>query len=169
MSQMKISEQAFLLAWHNQKLVRDALKYVHVSRTYQGYEDLFQEGIITYAGMIELHGKLTRELNRLSFRKVVWHTIDLLRKEKRNQNLEHVLKLLITNRQFSSAELNLVLAQELPKLNNTEKMLFYSHLINGQSITSIAQKNQINRVQLQRVKRQLLVHLRKILILDYDL
>ena len=52
MSQMEISQQAFLQAWENQKLVRGALKYAHVRQDYTNYEDFLQEGIITYAHML---------------------------------------------------------------------------------------------------------------------
>jgi len=46
---MKISKEAFLRAWQNQKLVRGALKSAHVRLDYTNYEDFLLEGIIVYA------------------------------------------------------------------------------------------------------------------------
>ena len=81
---MKISREAFITAWQNQKLVRGALKYAHVRMDYTNYEDFLQEGIIIYAEMLtRLAGRTRTEVDRLSFRKIIWHTLDLLRKQKR--------------------------------------------------------------------------------------
>ena len=80
---MEISQRAFLQAWENQKLVRGALKYAHVRQDYTNYEDFLQEGIITYAHMLTQNQTLPREeVDRNSFRKIIWRTTDLLRKEQ---------------------------------------------------------------------------------------
>ena len=161
---MKISREAFITAWQNKKLVRGALKSAHVRMEYTNYEDFLQEGIIIYAEMLtRLTGRKRTEVDRLSFRKIIWHTLDLLRKQKRITEREIV---------FDSAEQvglldnwnnHLELEQELPQLTQVERMLFFDHLLGGQTISALAQKTGINRVQLQRLKRDLLYHLREVL------
>jgi len=42
-------------------------------------------------------------------------------------------------------------------------MLFFNHLIEGQTISALAQQTGISRVQLQRLKHNLLAHLREVL------
>ena len=161
---MKIKKKAFITAWQNQKLVRGALKSAHVRMDYTNYEDFLQEGIIIYAEMLtRLANRARTEVDRLSFRKIIWHTLDLLRKQKRITEQEIV---------FDSAEQvglpdnwnnHLALEQELPQLTQVERMLFFDHLLGGQTISALAQKTEINRVQLQRLKRDLLYHLREVL------
>ena len=48
-----ISQNSFRNAWENRKLVGGALKAAHVRPDYHLYEDLFQEGLIVYAEMLE--------------------------------------------------------------------------------------------------------------------
>ena len=161
---MKISRKAFITAWQNQKLVRGALKYAHVRMDYTNYEDFLQEGIIIYAEMLtRLAGRTRTEVDRLSFRKIIWHTLDLLRKQKRITEQEIA---------FDSAERvglldnwnnHLALEKELAQMTQTELMLFFDHLLGGQTISALAEKTGINRVQLQRLKRDLLYHLREVL------
>ena len=161
---MKIKKKAFITAWQNQKLVRGALKSAHVRMDYTNYEDFLQEGIIIYAEMLtRLTNRARTEVDRFSFRKIIWHTLDLLRKQKRITEQEIV---------FDSAEQvglldnwnnHLALEQELPQLTQVERMLFFDHLLGGQTISALAQKTGINRVQLQRLKRDLLYHLREVL------
>ena len=43
----------FIEAWKNRKLIGGALKAAHVRPDYHLYEDLFQEGLILYAEMLE--------------------------------------------------------------------------------------------------------------------
>ena len=161
---MKISRKAFITAWQNKKLVRGALKSAHVRMDYTNYEDFLQEGIIIYAEMLtRLTGRKRTEVDRLSFRKIIWHTLDLLRKQKRITEQEIV---------FDSAEQvgllanwnnHLALEKELAQMTQTELMLFFDHLLGGRTISALAEKTGINRVQLQRLKRDLLYHLREVL------
>ena len=160
---MKINQKAFLTAWDNQKLVRGALKAAHVRVDYTNYEDLFQEGILIYAEMLtKLADKKRSEVDRLSFRKIIWHTIDLLRKRQR-QSEEEIAFDSLTEELMTNWNNQLVLKGELDRMNEMEKLLFINHLIGGQTISSLAQEAHVSRVQLQRCKHNLLIHLREIL------
>lgn len=160
---MKINQQAFLTAWNNQKLVRGALKAAHVRVDYTNYEDLFQEGILIYAEMLtKLADKKRSEVDRLSFRKIIWHTIDLLRKRQR-QSEEEIAFDSLTEELMTNWNNQLVLKGELVRMNEIEKLLFINHLIGGQTISALAQEAHVSRVQLQRSKHNLLIHLREIL------
>lgn len=160
---MKINQQAFLTAWNNQKLVRGALKAAHVRVDYTNYEDLFQEGILIYAEMLtKFADKKRSEVDRLSFRKIIWHTIDLLRKRQR-QSEEEIAFDSLTEELTTNWNNQLVLKGELVRMNEIEKLLFINHLIGGQTISSLAQEAHVSRVQLQRIKHNLLIHLREIL------
>lgn len=160
---MKINQQAFLTAWDNQKLVKGALKAAHVRVDYTNYEDLFQEGILIYAEMLtKFADKKRSEVDRLSFRKIIWHTIDLLRKRQR-QSEEEIAFDSLTEELMTNWNNQLVLKGELVRMNEIEKLLFINHLIGGQTISSLAQEAHVSRVQLQRIKHNLLIHLREIL------
>ena len=161
---MKIKKKAFITAWQNQKLVRGALKYAHVRMDYTNYEDFLQEGIIIYAEMLtRLVNRARTEVDRLSFRKIIWHTLDLLRKQKRITEQEIVFDSTEQVGLLDNWNNHLALEQELPQLTQVERMLFFDHLLGGQTISALAQKTGINRVQLQRLKRDLLYHLREVL------
>lgn len=160
---MKINQQAFLTAWNNQKLVKGALKAAHVRVDYTNYEDLFQEGILIYAEMLtKFADKKRSEVDRLSFRKIIWHTIDLLRKRQR-QSEEEIAFDSLTEELMTNWNNQLVLKGELVRMNEIEKLLFINHLIGGQTISSLAQEAHVSRVQLQGIKHNLLIHLREIL------
>ena len=161
---MKINRKAFITALQNQKLVRGALKSAHVRMDYTNYEDFLQEGIIIYAEMLTmLTGRTRTEVDRLSFRKIIWHTLDLLRKQKRITEQEIVFDSTEQVGLLDNWNNHLALEQELPQLTQVERMLFFDHLLGGQTISALAQKTGINRVQLQRLKRDLLYHLREVL------
>lgn len=161
---MKIKKKAFITAWQNQKLVRGALKSAHVRMDYTNYEDFLQEGIIIYAEMLtRLVNRARTEVDRLSFRKIIWHTLDLLRKQKRITEQEIVFDSTEQVGLLDNWNNHLALEQELPQLTQVERMLFFDHLLGGQTISALAQKTGINRVQLQRLKRDLLYHLREVL------
>ena len=164
MSQMEISQQAFLQAWENQKLVRGALKYAHVRQNYTNYEDFLQEGIIIYAQMLTQNRTLPREkVDRSSFRKIIWHTTDLLRKKQRLCERESEL----TNLQIAGDEHNwdnyLALEAELPYLSDIEQKLFLEHLIERKPVQQLSRQIGVSRIQLQRIKSQLLSRLQEIL------
>ncbi|WEV70753.1 sigma-70 family RNA polymerase sigma factor [Lactobacillus sp. ESL0785] len=161
---MKISKQAFLAAWENQKLVRGALKTAHVRRDYNNYDDLLQEGIFVYATELAQGQPLTREeIDRRSFRKIIWRTLDLLRKNQLVQERQTDLLAAQNLRQMHSWDNYLALEKEIPQMTALEAVIFYRHLLAGETITEIAAASGVTRVQLQRIKRRLINHLRQTL------
>ncbi|MDF7671838.1 sigma-70 family RNA polymerase sigma factor [Lactobacillus sp. ESL0701] len=161
---MKISKRAFLAAWENQKLVRGALKAAHVRQDYTNYEDLLQEGICIYAQMLDKQGELSqKEVDRRSFRKIIWHTIDQLRKEQRTAERQADFEQAQNLGMISNWDNYLSLEKEVMQMSELERLLFFHNLVAGESISALAQEACVTRVQLQRVKRQLLIHLRQVL------
>ena len=72
-----IKEENFIKAWENCRLVCGAIKAAGVRKDYQEYADLVQDGGI-YAGMLEK--SQDHDIDRLAFKKILWHTLDELRK-----------------------------------------------------------------------------------------
>ena len=161
---MKISEHAFLAAWKNQKLVRGALKYAHVRQDYTNYEDFLQEGIIIYAKMLSESPELSRkEVDSLSFRKIIWHTVDLLRRDKRIAEQQTGLENAFVAKQHSNWNNYLAIKKEVSKMSKLERVLFFDNLISKIPVSDISKKTGINRTHLHRVKRRLLRRLQSIL------
>lgn len=70
-----IREESFIKAWENRRLVGGAIKAAGVRRDYQDYADLFQDGVLIYAGMIE--ESPGQDVDKLAFKKILWHTFKL--------------------------------------------------------------------------------------------
>ena len=161
---MEISQQAFLQAWENQKLVRGALKYAHVRQDYTNYEDFLQEGIITYAHMLTQNQTLPREeVDQNSFRKIIWRTTDLLRKEQHLCERESELTDLQIVEDNHNWNNYLALEAELPYLSDIEQKLFIKHLIEREPVQQLSRQIGVSRGQLQRIKNQLLNRLQEVL------
>lgn len=161
---MKISQQAFIAAWENQKLVRGAIKCAHVRQDYTNYEDFLQEGLLIYAQMLTEQANLPRkEVDRLSFRKVLWHTIDLLRQDKRHDEQQTSLVTRQEISQISHWDNLITLQKEVTKMSALEQQIFVQHLLLQKPVSQLASELKVSRVQLQRVKKSLLQNLRVIL------
>lgn len=125
-----ISQNSFKKAWENRKLVGGALKAAHVRPDYHLYYDLFQEGLIVYAEMLEelATDKASTEIDKLSFKKVLWQTLNWLKREQRvcerNTDMNEAYDL------GEEADWNnlVVLKQEVNKLSKMEQVIFYDHL-----------------------------------------
>lgn len=52
-------------------------------KDYQEYADLIQDGVLIYAGMLEKSPD--QDIDRLAFKKILWHTLDELRKVQRRE------------------------------------------------------------------------------------
>ena len=154
-----IREESFIKAWENRRLVGGAIKAAGVRRDYQDYADLFQDGVLIYAGMIE--ESPGQNMDKLAFKKILWHTLDELRKiERREKNQE------IDNaKDFSRLEVDwdslVVLKDEVKKLNKIERLLFFEHLLAQKEISGLVERAGCSRRTLQRVKKDLLLKLRK--------
>ncbi|CDI57777.1 sigma-70 family RNA polymerase sigma factor [Lactobacillus helveticus] len=160
-----ISQNSFRKAWENRKLVGGALKAAHVRPDYHLYEDLFQEGLIVYAEMLEelATNKARTEIDKLSFKKVLWRTLNRLKREQRvcerSTNMDEAYDL------GEEADWNnlVVLKQEVNKLSKMEQVIFYDHLLSNKKITELAAEYRIARRTLTRLKHDLF-KLRKMLV-----
>lgn len=157
-----IREESFIKAWENRRLVGGAIKAAGVRRDYQDYADLFQDGVLIYARMIEEGSG--RDIDKLAFKKVLCHTLDGLRKvqrrEEKNQEIDNA-------KDFSRVEVDwdslVVLKDEVKKLNKIERLLFFEHLLAQKEISGLVERAGCSRRTLQRVKKDLLLKLRKTL------
>ncbi|BDR61099.1 sigma-70 family RNA polymerase sigma factor [Lactobacillus xylocopicola] len=160
---MKISKRAFLTAWNNQRLVRGALQSAHVRYNHPNYEDFLQEGILLYAELLSQSRGLPRtEVDRRSFRKIVWRTIDQLRKNQR-QETQELGQDLASVSQLMSWDNYLTLEHELVRMAPIERIIFFKHLVLKQPVNSLVVETGLSRVQLQRIKRSLVIRLRNVL------
>ena len=160
---MMISQTSFMKAWNNKKLVAGALKAASVRRDYINYEDLLQDGIVLYAQLLDKWtDKEEQEVNKLAFRKIIWQTIDSLRKvqkyQERHTNLEEGFTLTAKELDWDNL---VVLKDEIKKLNSVEFAILFEHLLANKTITKLAQESGIPRITLQRVKKRLLLKLRE--------
>lgn len=156
-----IREESFIKAWENRRLVGGAIKAAGVRRDYQDYADLFQDGVLMiYAGMIE--ESPGQNIDKLAFKKILWHTLDELRKiqrrEEKNQEIDNA-------KDFSRLEVDwdslVVLKDEVKKLNKIERLLFFEHLLAQKEVSGLVEQAGCSRRTLQRVKKDLLLKLRK--------
>lgn len=161
-----ISKNSFNRAWNNRKLVGGALKAAHVRPDYHLYEDLFQEGLIIYAEMIEelTPQKDKKEIDKLSFRKVIWHTLNRLKREQRvcerSTDMDEANEL---GQQTNWNNL-VVLKEEVDKLSKIEQTILYENILSNKKITQIAKEYGVSRRTLTRFKHDLLVKLRTVLL-----
>ncbi|WP_143437600.1 hypothetical protein [Lactobacillus gallinarum] len=94
------------------------------------YDDLFQEGLIVYTEMLEelATDKARTEIDKLSFKKVLWQPLNRLKREQRvcerNTDMNEAYDL------GEEADWNnlVVLKQEVNKLSKMEQVIFYDHL-----------------------------------------
>lgn len=123
-----IKEENFIKAWENRRLVCGAIKAAGVRKDYQEYADLVQDGGLIYAGMLEK--SQDHDIDRLAFKKILWHTLDELRKvqrreersEEKNNELEFKKKIEWDNL--------IIFKDKVQELNGIEKLVFfniYSH------------------------------------------
>lgn len=134
-----IQEENFIKAWENRRLVGGAIKAAGVRRDYQDYADLFQDGVLIYAGMIEENNG--QEIDKLAFKKILWHTLDELRKnqrrEERNEEINNELD-------FEKEEIDwdslVVLKDEVKELNRIERLLFFEHLLGQKEIINLVEQ-----------------------------
>lgn len=159
------SQKYFEEAWNNRKLVGGALKAAHVRPDYHLYEDLLQDGVILYADMLrKLDGQKPRtEIDKLSFKKILWQTIDALRREQRvfehNTAIDEAYDL-----GEAAAWNNLVaLKNEAKKLSQLEQVILFEHLLEKKTITQLVEECGVPRITLKRLKKQLLGKLRAVM------
>lgn len=157
-----IKEENFIKAWENRRLVCGAIKAAGVRKDYQEYADLVQDGVLIYAGMLE--NSQDHDIDRLAFKKVLWHTLDELRKiQRREERSEEINNELELKKEKIEWDNLIILKDKVKELNGIEKLVFFEHLLAQKEITNLVEVAGCSRRTLQRVKKNLLVKLKNAL------
>ena len=157
-----IKEENFIKAWENRRLVCGAIKAAGVRKYYQEYADLVQDGVLIYAGMLE--NSQDHDIDRLAFKKILWHTLDELRKvQRREERSEEINNELELNKEKIEWDNLIILKDKVEELNGIEKLVFFEHLLAQKEITNLVEVAGCSRRTLQRVKKNLLFKLKQAL------
>ena len=157
-----IKEESFIKAWENKRLVCGAIKAAGVRKDYQEYADLVQDGVLIYAGMLEK--SQGQNIDRLAFKKILWHTLDELRKvQRREERSEEINNELELNKEKIEWDNLIILKDKVEELNGIEKLVFFEHLLAQKEITNLVEVAGCSRRTLQRVKKNLMVKLKNAL------
>ena len=157
-----IKEESFIKAWENKRLVCGAIKAAGVRKDYQEYADLVQDGVLIYAGMLEK--SQDHDIDRFAFKKILWHTLDELRKvQRREERSEEINNELELNKEKIEWDNLIILKDKVQELNGIEKLVFFEHLLAQKEITNLVEVAGCLRRTLQRVKKNLLVKLKNAL------
>ena len=151
-----IKEENFIKAWENRRLVCGAIKAAGVRKDYQEYADLVQDGVLIYAGMLE--NSQDHDIDRLVFKKILWHTLDELRKVQRREERSEEI-----NNELELKDNLIILKDKIKELNGIEKLVFFEHLLAQKEITNLVEVAGCSRRTLQRVKKNLMVKLKNAL------
>ena len=154
-----IKEESFIKAWENRRLVCGAIKAAGVRKDYQEYADLVQDGVLIYAGMLEK--SQDHDIDRLAFKKILWHTLDELRKiQRREERSEEINNELEFKKEKIEWDNLIILKDKVKELNEIEKLVFFEHLLAQKEITNLVEVAGCSRRTLQRVKKDLLLKLK---------
>ena len=157
-----IKEENFIKAWENRRLVCGAIKAAGVRKYYQEYADLVQDGVLIYAGMLE--NSQDHDIDRLVFKKILWHTLDELRKiQRREERSEEINNELEFKKEKIEWDNLIILKDKVNQLNGIEKLVFFEHLLAQKEITNLVEVAGCSRRTLQRVKKNLLLKLKNAL------
>ena len=157
-----IKEESFIKAWENKRLVCGAIKAAGVRKDYQEYADLVQDGVLIYAGMLEKSPD--QDIDRLAFKKILWHTLDELRKvQRREERSEEINNELEFKKEKIEWDNLIILKDKVQELNGIEKLVFFEHLLAQKEITNLVEVAGCSRRTLQRVKKNLLLKLKNAL------
>ena len=157
-----IKEESFIKAWENKRLVCGAIKAAGVRKDYQEYADLVQDGVLIYAGMLEK--SQGQNIDRLAFKKILWHTLDELRKvQRREERSEEINNELELNKEKIEWDNLIILKDKVEELNGIEKLVFFEHLLAQKEITNLVEVAGCSRRTLRRVKKNLLFKLKQAL------
>lgn len=119
-----IKEENFIKAWENRRLVCGAIKAAGVRKDYQEYADLVQDGGLIYAGMLEK--SQDHDIDRLAFKKILWHTLDELRKvQRREERSEEINNELEFKKKIEWDNL-IIFKDKVQELNGIEKLVFFN-------------------------------------------
>lgn len=157
-----IKEENFSKAWENRRLIYGAIKAAGVRKDYQEYADLIQDGVLIYAGMLEKSPD--QDIDRLAFKKIIWHTLDELRKvQRREEKSEDINNELEFKKEKVEWDNLIIFKNKVKELNEIEKLVFFEHLLAQKEITNLVEVAGCSRQTLQRVKMGLLLKLKNAL------
>lgn len=157
-----IKEENFSKAWENRRLIYGAIKAAGVRKDYQEYADLIQDGVLIYAGMLEK--SQGQDIDRLAFKKILWHTLDELRKvQRREEKSEDINNELEFKKEKVEWDNLIIFKNKVKELNEIEKLVFFEHLLAQKEITNLVEVAGCSRRTLQRVKKGLLLKLKNAL------
>ena len=157
-----IKEESFIKAWENRRLIYGAIKAAGVRKDYQEYADLIQDGVLIYAGMLEK--SQGQDIDRLAFKKIIWHTLDELRKvQRREEKSEEINNELKFKKEKVEWDNLIILKNKVKELNEIEKLVFFEHLLAQKEITNLVEVAGCSRQTLQKVKKFLLLKLKNAL------
>ena len=157
-----IKEENFSKAWENRRLIYGAIKAAGVRKDYQEYADLVQDGVLIYAGMLEKSPD--QDIDRLAFKKILWHTLDELRKvQRREEKSEDINNELEFKKEKVEWDNLIIFKNKVKELNEIEKLVFFEHLLAQKEITNLVEVAGCSRQTLQRVKKGLLLKLKNAL------
>ena len=143
-------------------LVCGAIKDAGVRKDYQEYADLIQDGVLIYAGILEKSPD--QDIDRLAFKKILWHTLDELRKvQRREEKSEEINNELKFKKEKVEWDNLIILKNKVKELNEIEKLVFFEHLLAQKEITNLVEVAGCSRQTLQRVKKGLLLKLKNAL------
>lgn len=118
-----IKEENFSKAWENRRLIYGAIKAAGVRKDYQEYADLIQDGVLIYAGMLEK--SQGQDIDRLAFKKILWHTLDELRKvQRREEKSEDINNELEFKKEKVEWDNLIIFKNKVKELNEIEKLVF---------------------------------------------
>ena len=157
-----IKEESFIKAWENRRLIYGAIKAAGVRKDYQEYADLIQDGVLIYAGMLEK--SQGQDIDRLAFKKIIWHTLDELRKvQRREEKSEEINNELEFKKEKVEWDNLIIFKNKVKELNEIEKLVFFEQLLAQKEITNLVELAGCSRQTLQRVKKGLLLKLKNAL------
>ena len=97
-------------------------------------------------------------------KKILWHTLDELRKvQRREEKSEEINNELELNKEKIEWDNLIILKDKVKELNEIEKLVFFEHLLAQKEITNLVEVARCLRRTLQRVKKNLLVKLKNTL------
>ena len=97
-------------------------------KDYQEYADLVQDGGLIYAGMLEK--SQDHDIDRLAFKKILWHTLDELRKVQRCEERSEEINNELEFKKKIEWDNLIIFKDKVQELNGIEKLVFfniYSH------------------------------------------
>lgn len=157
-----IKEESFIKALENRRLVCGAIKDTGVRKDYQEYADLIQDGVLIYAGILEKSPD--QDIDRLAFKKIIWHTLDELRKvQRREEKSEDINNELEFKKEKVEWDNLIIFKNKVKELNEIEKLVFFEQLLAQKEITNLVELAGCSRRTLQKVKKFLLLKLKNAL------